>query len=187
MVRAIIFDCFGVLTADRWKEFVLTLPEAQRQPARELNRAYGSASLSKVEFLESVQQLTGKQPTDIDQLLDNESTKNNDLLKLIASFKPRYKISLLSNVGSNWIRDRFLTLEEQHLFDDFTFSYQVRMTKPDPRMFELAAERLGVPVKDCVLVDDVEYYGDVARQLGMQFVLYQNFDQARTDLARILA
>src|SRR5437868_633586 len=98
MVRAIIFDCFGVLTTDTWKEFVATLPEAQRRAARDLNHAYGSGNLSKREFLKAIQDLTGKQPEDIDLMLDREITKNGDLLKLIAKLKKSYKIGLLSNV-----------------------------------------------------------------------------------------
>ncbi len=187
MVQAIIFDCFGVLTTDRWKEFVATLTESQRQPARELNRAYGRADLTKTEFLHSIEDLTGRQATDIDQLPGNEMTKNTDLLGLIANLKSQYKIGLLSNVGSNWIRNRFLTANEQQLFDDFTFSYEVRMAKPDPRIFILAAQRLGVPIDACVMVDDAAYYGEIATQLGMQFVPYQNFEQTKTDLQKILA
>lgn len=186
MVQAIFFDCFGVLTADRWKEFVTTLPEAQHEPASELNRAYGRAQLSKAEFVRAIEELTGKQPDDIDQLLDNEMTKNTELLELIGTLKPKYKIGLLSNVGSNWIRERFLTPDEQKLFDDFTFSYEVGMAKPDPRVFEVAAERLGVTPEASVLVDDVEYYGDIARAVGMQFVLYQNFTQAKAELLKLL-
>ncbi len=187
MVQAILFDCFGVLTADRWKEFVATLPEPQRQPARDLNRAYGGAHIPKAEFLESIQRLTGKQLIDIDQLSSQQTNKNTDLLQLIASLKPTYKIGLLSNVGSNWIRDRFLSADEQALFDDFVFSYEVRLTKPDPQMFTLAAEHLGVPPEACVLVDDVEYYGEIASQVGMQFVPYRDFQQTKADLQKILA
>lgn len=189
MVQAIIFDCFGVLTTDRWKEFVATLPEAQCQEARELNRAYGGAHITKDDFRAAIHELTGRQPTDIDQLLDHETTtsKNTQLLDLISQLKSKYKIGLLSNVGSNWIRDRFLTADEQRLFNDFTLSYEVRMTKPDPRIFQLAAKRLEVPIESCLLVDDVEYYGEIASQLGMKFVLYQDFAQTKRDLEKLLA
>jgi putative hydrolase of the HAD superfamily len=187
MVEAIIFDCFGVLTADAWREFTATLPESERHAARELNRAYGSASLSKTEFLQAIRQLTGKLPKDIDELLDTEITKNAELLDYIAELKKSYKIALLSNVGSNWIRDHFLTPDEQSLFDEFIFSYEVHMTKPDRRIFALAAERLGVSPASCVLVDDVDYICDSARQFGMQAVQCQNFGQTKADLRKLLA
>ncbi len=186
MIKAIIFDCFGVLTTDTWKEFVATLPESKRQEARALNRAYGGAYLSTSEFRQAIHKLTGKLPKDLDGMRRQETSINTELLKLIAGLKQSYKIGLLSNIASNWIRDSFLTASEQNLFDDFIFSYEVRMTKPDPRIFALAAGRLNVPVEACVLVDDVEYYGEVARQLGMKFVLYRDFQQAKADLQKLL-
>ncbi|MEK7059161.1 MAG: HAD-IA family hydrolase [Patescibacteria group bacterium] len=187
MVKAIIFDCFGVLTTDKWREFVASLPECQRQAASDFNRAYGGAHISKAEFLRSIQELTGRQPQDIDKTLDNETNKNDDLLELIKTLRPKYKIGLLSNVASNWIRDHFLSLEEQKLFDNFVFSYEVHITKPDPDIFKLAADRLGVVPSECILVDDVEYYCGIAQDLGMQTICYRDFRQTKTELDKLLS
>ncbi len=186
MTKAIIFDCFGVLTADTWREFAATLPEGQYKKARILNRAYGAADLTKTEFRRAIHDLTGRLPQDIDKLFDHETAKNTELLGYIAELKKSYKIGLLSNVGSNWIRDRFLTPEEQKLFDAFIFSYEVHMTKPDPRMFELAAEELGVPLESCILVDDVDTHCETAQSLGLQAVQYYDFQQVKHDLQRLL-
>jgi HAD superfamily hydrolase (TIGR01509 family) len=187
MVKAVLFDCFGVLTRDDWKEFVVSLPEALRLAARDLNRAYGSGQIDKTEFLRAIKELTGKLPTDVDYMLKSETTKNTELLDFIAELKPKYKIGLLSNIGSNWIREQFLTPEEQKLFDVFIFSYEVKMVKPDPRIFELAAARLGVVPAECVLVDDGLAYAANARRTGMRFILYRNFEQAKADLLQLLA
>ena len=187
MIKAIVFDCFGVLTADTWREFTATLPEEQRIEASELNRQYGAAYLSKQEFLQSIKALTGKQPKDIDLLLNTETTKNLVLLQYIAELKSDYKIGLLSNVGNNWVRDKFLSTEEQGLFDEFLFSYEIRIAKPDPEAFKMIAERLGVEVSECVMIDDVEYNCSVASSLGMKTVWYDNFQQTKSDLSRLLA
>lgn len=190
MIKAIIFDCFGVLTTDRWREFTATLPDGQRRKAGELNQAYCSGSLSDPEFVKAMADLTGASDQQVRAIINNdgeEAAKNTELLKFIATLKPAYKIGLLSNVATSWVRDDFLTPEEQALFDSFTFSYETGLAKPDPRMFKLAAERLGVSLSSCVLVDDVERYCSVAQELGMQAVLYQNFSQAKTDIKKVLA
>lgn len=186
MIRAVIFDCFGVLTTDKWRDFVAELPERQRIPASELNRAYGRAQIDKQEFLRAIKELTGKQPQDIDKLIDNDDHKNARLLEYIKTLKPEHKIGLLSNVASNWIRDHFLSEEEQKLFDDILLSYEVRMTKPDPEIFELAAQRLGLEPNECVLVDDVEYYCSAAQTTGMKAVCYQDYKQAVGELNNLL-
>lgn len=186
MAKAIIFDCFGVLTTDKWKEFVAALPPAQRTPASELNRAYGGAHITKEEFLQAIRDLTGKSPTDIDKTLDSDTVKNTELLDYIVTLKPAFKICLLSNVASNWIRERFLTPAEQSLFDCFIFSYEVRLTKPDPQIFILAAERMEVEPKDCILVDDIERYCTVAEELGMKTVVYRDLAQTKADINRLI-
>lgn len=190
MIKAIIFDCFGVLTSDNWREFTVTLPDDQRSAASQLTYDYCSGSLTGREFLKAVSKLTGAPEDQIKGIINHQDVgagKNTQLLAFIAVLKQSYKIGLLSNVGNSWIKDDFLTDEEQKLFDNYIFSYEIGFAKPDPRMFELAAERLGVPLSACVLVDDVERYCTVAQQLGMQTVVYQNFPQTKADLQKLLS
>lgn len=186
MIRAIIFDCFGVLTADTWKEFVFQLPPSQRSAASALNHAYDAGHLTREEFVQSVQELTRRTPDDINDLLDNEVTKNHLLLNYIAGLKPTYKIGLLSNVATNWIRDSFLDRQEQKLFDAMVLSFETGLTKPDPRMFRLMSEKLGAQPEECLMVDDIEHYCQVAVELGMKSVVYENFEQARQAIQTIL-
>lgn len=187
MVRAIIFDCFGVLTADAWKEFVATLPEAQRGPADSLNRAFDAGHLSLPEFIGEVRSLTGSVPRFADDAVQGLPKKNQALLEYIKGLHRHYKIGLLSNVASNWIRDELLSTEEQQLFDAYVMSFETGLTKPDPRMYRLTAERLGVEPGDCVFIDDVERYCTAAEELGMQSVVYQSFPQMKAELEKLLA
>jgi putative hydrolase of the HAD superfamily len=94
---------------------------------------------------------------DNESLLGNEIVKNDVLLDYIRELKKSYKIGMLSNVANNWIRDYFLTEDEQALFDEMIMSFEVGMTKPDPRIFLLACDRLRVGPHEAVLVDDVEH------------------------------
>jgi putative hydrolase of the HAD superfamily len=187
MIKAVIFDCFGVLTTDTWKEFTATLPQSQKASATSLNHAYGAGAMTKPEFLQAVQDLTGKQPKYVDNMLDNETAKNSELLAYIKELGKSYKIALLSNVATNWIRDYFLTAEEQAMFHTMVFSFEIGTTKPDPRMFQSVAERLKVSPGECVMVDDVERYCAAAENLGMKSICYQNFNQMKAELEKILA
>jgi epoxide hydrolase-like predicted phosphatase len=186
MIWAIIFDCFGVLTTDLWKEFVATLPENQTQPARDINHAYDSAHLSREEFRQQIHELTGKDPGEVEALLPDQIHKNVRLLDYIASLRPTYRIGMLSNIATNWVRESLLTADEQQLFDSYIFSYEVGMTKPDARIFEIAAERLGVEPSECVMVDDIERNSIAAREAGMQAITYENFEQFKIELDRLL-
>jgi putative hydrolase of the HAD superfamily len=187
VIKAIIFDCFGVLTTDTWRAFVDSLPpEADITRARELNHQYDAGLISLTEFLDQVHEATGKSPQLVEQLLDKETTKNTQLLDYIQTLRPTYKIGLLSNIGTDWITESFLTADEQALFDDMVLSHTVGMTKPDPAIFRLACERLGIEPTETVMIDDVDMYCSAAREVGMQAIVYQGFQQLKRDLDQVL-
>jgi putative hydrolase of the HAD superfamily len=80
------------------------------------------------------------------------------------------KTALLSNSWSNEY-DRSTWPE---LFDVTVVSGEVGLRKPDPAIFALTAERLGLPVTACVFVDDLRANVQVAAQLGMVGVLHRD-------------
>jgi epoxide hydrolase-like predicted phosphatase len=187
MIKAIIFDCFGVLTGDKWKEFVATLPKSQREPARELNRALDRGQLSLHDFSDAMHDLTGNAPERVEDVINAEMHKNTDLLDYIKDLGKKYKIGLISNVSSNWIRESFLSKSEVELFDDVLLSYEVGITKPDPRIYNMAAERLGVQANECVLIDDGVGNCEGAKAVGMQAIVYTDFVSLKQQLEKLLA
>jgi epoxide hydrolase-like predicted phosphatase len=50
--------------------------------------------------------------------------------------------------------------------------------KPEPRIYEILLERLGVEAQGCLFVDDVEVNCDAARELGMTAVHFRENEQA---------
>lgn len=188
MTRAIIFDCFGVLTEDAWVAFCKTLPAGQiLEKAKELNRQYDSGIITVEQFVEEITHVTGRNIDLVEDTVNNpEPHKNLQLLKYIKELKNKYKIGLISNVGTNWIRDYFLTPDEQVLFDTMVMSFEVGTTKPDPEIYRLAADKLNVSIDECIFVDDIDRYVDAAKALGMQGIVYDNFAQLKTDLQQII-
>lgn len=67
----------------------------------------------------------------------------------------------------------------RELFDAWVISSEVGLRKPDPAIYELAAERLGVAPAACVFVDDLPGNLKPARALGMATVLHRG-DAAAT-------
>jgi len=63
----------------------------------------------------------------------------------------------------------------------------VGMRKPDPAIYELTLERLGVMAEECVFVDDLELNCEAARALGMTAVRYERAEQAIPELRSALA
>jgi epoxide hydrolase-like predicted phosphatase len=188
VIKALIFDCFGVLTTDTWRAFLDTLPPSvDKQAARDLNHAYDAGMITQDEFLKQVHEVTGQYPRRLEDLSDGEIVKNLPLLNFIRQQKKRYKIGMISNISSNWIRESFLNSEEQSLFDDMIFSYEVGMTKPDSRIFELACQRLDVKPSEVVFTDDIDFYVESAKKIGMQGIVYHDFEQFLGEIKQLLS
>ena len=67
-------------------------------------------------------------------------------------------------------------------FDDYTLSSEIRVTKPDPRIYLHSAKGLGVNPSAALFLDDREVNITGARAVGMEGLLFQNTVRLREDL-----
>lgn len=188
MVRAIIFDCFGVLTSDGWTPFKkkhFTGDAAREEQAGDLSRRLNAGQFSYDVFVNEIADLADVSTHEARGAVQN-NVAHEDLLEYIKhTLKPKYKIGMLSNAGTNMLDDLF-TPDQVALFDVVALSYESNFMKPDPRAYESVAERLGVEVGECVFIDDLERYCTAAREAGMQAVWYRDFEQMKRDLEQLL-
>ena len=89
----------------------------------------------------------------------------------------RVKLGLLSNADRGYT-ERFRERGVTGLFDDSVISGDVGVAKPDPAVFLLAAERLGVSPTACLMIDDQPQHLESARRVGLRTHL---FARARFD------
>lgn len=85
---------------------------------------------------------------------------------------------LLSN---SWGTSAYPRERLGRIFDVTVISAEVGLRKPDPAIYRLALDELGVAAEACAFVDDLERNVDVARSLGMFGVLHR--DDATTAAA----
>lgn len=187
MIKAIIFDCFGVLATDAWLAFCDSLPkDTDFDQLRSLNKAFDTGIIDQTTLTAEIEQLTGKRPPLIDAMQATELSKNTPLLMYIAELHKTHKIGLLSNISSDWITDKLLTTEERSNFDTMVLSYEVGMIKPDPRIYALTCGRLGVALNEAIMVDDRHDFVEAAKGQGMQGIEYRNFQTFKTELQQLL-
>ena len=84
----------------------------------------------------------------------------------------RVKLGLLSNANRGWT-ERFRARGVGVLFDDVVVSADVGLAKPDPAIFRLAAERLGVAPEACLMIDDQAQHIEGARAAGLRAHLHE--------------
>lgn len=189
MIKAIIFDCFGVLVG---KGFEQTYRTAGGDPFSDrvfIERMLGKANLgliSDTEFRTSMARQVGISPTRWSQAVKSAELLNTDLLVYIAKLHGAYKTAILSNANRGVLERKIGTQWLEKDFDAVVVSAEVGIAKPDPRVYQLVIDRLAVAPSECLYIDDRESFLQVARQLGMSGLLYENIDQTKLAMSKLL-
>ena len=105
------------------------------------------------------------------------------MVEAVASAKlAGIRTGLLSNSwGTRYDRTRW-----DELFDVLVISGEEGIRKPEPAIYELAADRLGLPPDEIVFVDDLPHNLEPARDLGMATVHHKEPESTLLDLERLL-
>ena len=189
MIKAVIFDCFGVLASDGWLLFrhahFGNQPELLER-VKALNKQVDAGILRYDGFIEGVASLANISIGQAHLQIEGNVPDAELFTFIHHELKPRFKIGLLSNAAANWL-DKMFTAEQVALFDAVTLSYEISAIKPDPVTYQTIAARLGLPAQDCLFVDDQVRYCDGARSIGMQAICYDNFEQFRAEIDPLIA
>jgi HAD superfamily hydrolase (TIGR01493 family) len=80
------------------------------------------------------------------------------------------RVGVLSNIAFD-IRPAFSSRGWDVYVDEFVLSFEVGAIKPDPAIFQIAVDRLGVPAGETLMVGDSEEADGGAKALGCAFAL----------------
>lgn len=106
-----------------------------------------------------------------------------DMLSAVATVKASgFKTALLSN---SWGSSLYPRARLADLFDSLVISGEVGMRKPDPRIYELALERIQVEPPRSVFVDDHPGHLAAARTLGMLTILHRSPKETIAELESV--
>jgi epoxide hydrolase-like predicted phosphatase len=108
-----------------------------------------------------------------------------ELVNFIRSLRPRFKTGVISNAWPD-MREYVVGRRIDDAFDEMVISAEVRIMKPERRIYELALERLDVPAAEAVFVDDTPPNVEAARLLGMQTILFKDPARAMRDLKELM-
>ena len=106
------------------------------------------------------------------------------MLAAVASLRAAgVRTALLSN---SWGDDGYPRERFPELFDAVVISGEVGLRKPDPAIYALAAERLGLPAAACVFVDDLDVNVRAAEAAGMHGLVHARTAETLPALADLL-
>ena len=189
MIRAVIFDCFGVLITDALKGLRDELYERNPSAALEVDgliRAANIGVLPVQQATERMAELLGMGVNDYRERIDGGEVRNLPLFSYILELKKHYKTAILSNISTHSLQKRFTEEELHRYFDAVVTSGELGHAKPGKEIYSVAADRLDVLPEECVFIDDREHFVRGATSVGMAGIVYTDFVQLRKELSLLL-
>jgi epoxide hydrolase-like predicted phosphatase len=108
------------------------------------------------------------------------------LLAFLRDLRPRFKTALLGNAGPGARAAWAARFGFSDAVDAVIVSAEEGLVKPDTRIYQLAADRLGVAPREALFVDDSADHVAGARDAGMQAIRFESGEQIVAELSRTL-
>ena len=200
-IKAVIFDWGGVCCsegepfASKALQRILSLsPEQIAEKAGDIYSCYYIGKYSSDFFWREIMSFFNlKENLEINLHSLSEAYFNSyhiypDVMDIILKLRKKYKIGLLSNLIPE-MRNR---IKEKHdlerYFDAEVFSCDedVAAMKPDSKPYKAISDKLGVPMKKCLFIDNSLKNIDAAKRLGMKTILFSNKEAFLKDIINFL-
>jgi epoxide hydrolase-like predicted phosphatase len=197
-VQAVVFDIGGVLEitpplgmTGSWETKLEMARGELAARLREVTEAGAIGAISEDRARRRIGEILGLDRSQLDAFMTDLWTEylgtlNHELARYFASLRPRYQTAIISNsfVGA---RRRE---QERYGFEDLTdmiiYSHEAGVSKPDPRIYDLACSGLGVLPGQIIFLDDVPLFVDAARAAGLQAILFRDNEQAIGEIEDLL-
>ena len=172
-MKAVILDMYGVILKQTGDDFVPyvqhTFPNLKPE---EIYKPWLKADIGEIPSLQIWEEIGFR--GDLEKIEKDylDTIKLNDgFLDFISTAKKKYKLAVISNDSSGWskyIREKF---DINKYFDVISISGDLKIQKPDERIFNLTIDKLKVKAEDCLYIDDREGNLKAAEKLGMKTVM----------------
>jgi len=191
MIKAIIFDCFGVLYLHKGPEFVKTHASnyaAIKNQVEDLGSQANYGLISQSDYAQGIADLLKLPLKEVAIGILEGFGRNDALVDYIEhELRRSYKIGLLSNISRGTMDSFFTNHERGALFDAVALSAETGVVKPSPAAYVNICNDLGVDTSEAIMVDDLLENCRGATLTGMQAVEYKDFLQLKHTLNDMLA
>jgi epoxide hydrolase-like predicted phosphatase len=197
-IKALIFDMHGVLLFSQEATIEQSFAKRLNIPVEQVGMVFHSEFNDQADIGEITQRdfwlralecmgLPENRLPEIENFFEEEFFIDPVMLKAVRNYRKRFKTAMLSNY-SDGLRPR---LENQWdvsgAFDEIIISWEIKMIKPHPNIFDYTLKKLHVSKEEAVLIDDRIVNTRGAEDYGMHTVHFKTRDQAINDLEKLIA
>jgi epoxide hydrolase-like predicted phosphatase len=198
-IKAIIFDIGGVLEITpnleldkKWEQKLDLKPGELNQRLGDVWRG-GSVGMISIEQVHtSIGEIMGWSEAQVNEFMldiwrEYLGTFNVELAEYFRSLRPKYQTAIISNsfVGAREKEAEHYQLDT--ICDFILYSHEVGLRKPDPKIFRLACERLGLQPNEVIFVDDHHEVYASAQAMGMHCIEYKDNAQVIAEIEACIA
>lgn len=192
--KAIVFDFGGVMTTEPKREAVVqflrasfNLSAEEFELVNQEKRQAIKAGKSDIEFwLQYAQRHNIALPNDwvssLNQVMKDAIGVNPQMYALVEELKAKnIRIALLSNIDERLAK----LIRDFGLYEPFSpclLSCEIGLKKPDPKVFEILLTQLNLLAREVVFIDDHLENIEAARNLGIDAILFESYQQLRKEL-----
>jgi len=112
---------------------------------------------------------------------------NLDMVELIRNIKSANNLKLIcmSNINSShWKYLKKQKWDIWELFDEFILSHEIHITKPDPKVYELALDKAGCKPEEVLFIDDGLNNVRAAREMRINAIRFMGLDNLVEELQK---
>lgn len=188
MIKAIIFDCFGVIYPDSLGYILKDCKLSNQELAeiKQLRLLADEGKISNDKFWDKIRILLKTDETKIDYQIKKVNNIDWEVLSFIKFLKQKYKTAMISNVSNGYIEQIFKNIELNNYFDEIVISANLGILKPDSRIYRYAADKLGVAPSECIYTDDKFALVEGAQRTGMKGFTYISIEDAKKQIEKII-
>jgi len=182
MIKAIIFDFFGVIRTDAYIAWLQKNNIPHESAYFDASYQQDMGKSTSEEFFARLSQLQGRSVTK--EEMDIGATVDEAVVAIVENLKQQYKLALLSNSAGS-VRRLLQEHDLEQYFDEVIISSEVGMVKPSAEIFQLTMDRLGVTASEAIFIDDNAGHVQAAEKLGIKSILFVSAEQLTRDLASV--
>lgn len=182
MYKTIIFDFFGVFCPDPYKAWLTNHGLENKGAIAKLNEAADRGDMALEQYFTSL----GKQSGQTSEAVAAEQTAaikiDQTVISLLGQLKAGYRLALISNAPSDFIRDIITEYQLETYFDYMAISAELRMIKPSPEIFLHTLDELGADPEETIFTDDNPKNTAAVEKLGIKGIVFTDADSFRHEL-----